>query len=1011
MVSLRQQKVMHAYAFLFEKQKQAFKKLEKMAHYHLHVKNGVNESSSGTRGANHHAYINREGKYEKRGDLEITSSGNLPSWAKDANHFWQSADKYERQNGRVYKELEISLPRELNAEQRAELVEQFVQYNCRDFLTYSYAIHNPIASDGMHNPHVHIMFSERRLDHIERTEETHFKRYNPKNPENGGARKDRTYTSRSYVFDVRKEWTNHVNDYCAKHNLETRIDHRSYKDQGIDLASQNFRAEYLSSHSYAINGNVAEIKRQNGETIIERPSEAIKVLTANQSVFTQNELDRFLSAHTDGEQQYLKALESVMNSAELAVLHDKNEAVFSSKEIVNLEHSISVLIYNANEESRHVKPIDLTDKLPMNAIEVIADRTFNDEQHKAFLTLTSSDRISLVNGSAGTGKSYVLSAVSEAYTKSNYNVHGIALQAITANAIAEDCKIPSSTIASFIARYESGNIEINNKSVLILDEAGMVGTRDMQQLLMIAEKHDAQIKMVGDSYQLNAVMAGSTFKFIQENLDEKNQSKLVDIQRQKGSEHSQLMITASKHLSNHNVSDALNIYKSMDMVHEHASNDVAIYNVVQDWMNDQSKNKLMLAHSNSNVNDLNLLARDMMLKAGKLGQENQDILTQQGNLNFAVGEKVVFKKNDKGIGVVNGETAEVLGFTYNKEGKLDRIIFEKQNNDIVSINPNDYNNIKYGYANTIHSSQGMTVDSAHVLVSEHMNANLTYVAMTRHKEKLNVHYNKMDFSTNEKVQVKNKDGSLSYNHNREPVMREVGSYENLTQVLSRSESKKFTTDYTVVEAKEKMVKGYINDHRLHISDKANLYGVNKDFAQLAGEQRTFTREEIINEVRADLRSRALLGQDIINVNGKNPIAKGEEIKLIQPLEYKTGFFKSQKISNGTELKVLNVYTENNKAILEVRHQDKEYKVPLDKIEFEYSDKYFNEYKQNTKARFDARNNSEVYSRMRKELTSQKENAPSQNKNTPLQRMQYNKAYEQNQAIARSKNSPDHGLSL
>ena len=153
-----------------------------MAHYHLHVKNGVNESSSGTRGANHHAYINREGKYEKRGDLEITSSGNLPSWAKDANHFWQSADKYERQNGRVYKELEISLPRELNAEQRAELVEQFVQYNCRDFLTYSYAIHNPIASDGMHNPHVHIMFSERRLDHIERTEETHFKRYNPKNP-------------------------------------------------------------------------------------------------------------------------------------------------------------------------------------------------------------------------------------------------------------------------------------------------------------------------------------------------------------------------------------------------------------------------------------------------------------------------------------------------------------------------------------------------------------------------------------------------------------------------------------------------------------------------------------------------------------------------------------------------------------------------------------------------------------------------------------------------------------
>jgi ATP-dependent exoDNAse (exonuclease V) alpha subunit len=85
-----------------------------------------------------------------------------------------------------------------------------------------------------------------------------------------------------------------------------------------------------------------------------------------------------------------------------------------------------------------------------------------------------------LNGSAGTGKSYVLSAVSEAYKESDYQVHGIALQAITAKAIANDCDIPSSTIASFLAKYESGNLEVNNKTVLILDEAGMVGSRDMQ---------------------------------------------------------------------------------------------------------------------------------------------------------------------------------------------------------------------------------------------------------------------------------------------------------------------------------------------------------------------------------------------------------------------------------------------------------------------------------------------------------------------------------------------------
>lgn len=155
------------------------------------------------------------------------------------------------------------------------------------------------------------------------------------------------------------------------------------------------------------------------------------------------------------------------------------------------------------------------------------------------MTLTSTDRVSVLNGSAGTGKSYVLSGVADAFTASGYEVHGIALQAITANAIAEDCGVPSSTIASFLARYESGNLEIHDKSVLILDEAGMVGSRDLQKLLLICEKHGAQIKMVGDSYQLSAVMAGSAFKFVQDQLDDKNQAELVDIQRQKHAIHAE----------------------------------------------------------------------------------------------------------------------------------------------------------------------------------------------------------------------------------------------------------------------------------------------------------------------------------------------------------------------------------------------------------------------------------------------------------------------------------------
>ena len=153
---------MHAYAFLYEKQKKQKQKRHKMAIYHLSVKNGNQYGSSGSRGASHYAYINREGKY-KRDDLECIKSGNLPSWATDAKHFWKSADKNERINGRIYKELEISLPRELSKDQREELVQQFVEKTLGENFTYSYAIHSPLASDGQQNPHVHLMFSERKF--------------------------------------------------------------------------------------------------------------------------------------------------------------------------------------------------------------------------------------------------------------------------------------------------------------------------------------------------------------------------------------------------------------------------------------------------------------------------------------------------------------------------------------------------------------------------------------------------------------------------------------------------------------------------------------------------------------------------------------------------------------------------------------------------------------------------------------------------------------------------------
>lgn len=945
-----------------------------MATYHLSVKTGKNASSSGSRGASHYAYINRDGKY-KRADIEKIESGNLPSWAKDAKHFWKSADKNERMNGRVYTELEISLPRELTQEQREELVSQFVEKTLGKNFTYSYAIHNPLARDGEQNPHVHLMFSERKLDGIDRDEAQHFKRYNSKNPELGGAGKDRYFNARNFVSEVRVSWANTANDYMESIGLDSRIDHRSYQKIGTEIQSQNFRADYISHDKYLISENINEIRRQNGETIIEKPSEVLKVLTSTQSFFTIRELDRFLEAHTDGQEQYLKAREAVLTCPEMAILYGKDSVVLSSNELVGIEQSISALIFNANQDSRVQKPRTLVDKLPLNAVRVAETRTFNSEQEKAFYTLTSIDRISLLNGSAGTGKSYVLSAVSEAYKESDYQVHGIALQAITAKAIETDCDIPSSTIASFLAKYESGNLEVNNKTVLILDEAGMVGSRDMQKLLMIVENHHAQIKLVGDSYQLNAVMAGSAFNHIQQNLDHKNTASLENIQRQRSNE----MKEASQHLSKHNVDQALEIYKALDKVNEYESHELALVKTIQSWSLDQGESKLMLAHSNRDVNELNFMARSILIKDGKLSAESHKVSTYKGEIDLALGDKIVFKKNDKHLNVSNGETAKVIGFELDKQQNIKSMMVESdQGGKISKIDLDSYKHFKHGYANTIHSSQGMTVENAYILASENMNANLTYVALTRHKGNVELNYSATAFNQDEKTWVRNSEGKYQE--------KELTPFDNLKRTLGRTEVKSFTTDYSVVQAKDELIKNYIRDHRNSLDDQRELYNLNSTFKAITTPDKHFSEKEIIEEVRNSLRSKALLGDEIVRFNGQMNIAKGEQLQLDQELTLKTGFFKKEHFEKDTPLQVIDAYKVKDQAMMKVRIKAEEYEVPFDKLNIRYSDKYLTEYKKDTSVRFDSRHKAEMVSKFNQQLQQQKQSQPSQNLNAPNSEM-------------------------
>ena len=213
-----------------------------MAIYHLNVKTGSRLGGQSARAKSD--YIGREGKYEKDGEeLEYKESGNMPEWAEDdPRGYWAGADAHERANGRLYRQVEFALPRELNAAERVELATRFAEHlTAAERLPYTLAVHRGGQDGG--NPHAHLMISERANDGIERSAEKWFKRYNAKEPEKGGARKSTSTKPRDWLEQTREDWADQANEALERAGRLERITEASFETQYFEAAENGDERE------------------------------------------------------------------------------------------------------------------------------------------------------------------------------------------------------------------------------------------------------------------------------------------------------------------------------------------------------------------------------------------------------------------------------------------------------------------------------------------------------------------------------------------------------------------------------------------------------------------------------------------------------------------------------------------------------------------------------------------------------------------------------------------------
>ena len=198
----------------------------------------------------HVEYINRERAFEKRGEC-IFHAHRLPKWAKDdPKKFFQAADRYEGIGNRCYMEIEFALPNELKTvEQYRQIIDAFIAKHLSNHY-YAYAIHNKIGvmSDGQHHPHVHIMFSERMIDEVEKEKEraacNFFKYPIRKNVEatfeerrKHGAPKNRNWANKNFLSVLRADFAQIQNEVLERNGFSVRVDHRTLQAQKEEAES------------------------------------------------------------------------------------------------------------------------------------------------------------------------------------------------------------------------------------------------------------------------------------------------------------------------------------------------------------------------------------------------------------------------------------------------------------------------------------------------------------------------------------------------------------------------------------------------------------------------------------------------------------------------------------------------------------------------------------------------------------------------------------------------------
>ena len=725
------------------------------------------------------------GRKQDIGYKEILLPDGAPEWMADREKLWNAVERAEnRKDSQLAREVHFSLPREFTKEQNIELAREFVK---NEFVSHGMVadlcIHDGKTKAGEEQPHAHVMLTMREVT------------------EDGFGLKNRSWNAKENYMLWREAWAEHANKYLALNGIDQRLDHRSYAEQGIDLVPQNkIGPKNLLDHEQRIKEHRL-IAKENGDKILEDPGIALKAITHHQSTFTHQDLARFVNRYTVDAEQFQLVYEKVKASEQIVSLMDEQgRERFTTKDMLVLESKMLDDAISLKDRS-FIAVKGAEDK----EIGTTLASTLTSQQQDALKHITEDGDIKCLVGYAGTGKSHLLGQAKDLWENEGYRVHGVTLSGIAAENLEGASGIQSRTLASRCYYWDKGAELLTQKDVLIIDEAGMLGSRQVARVLEEVKAGGAKAVFIGDPQQLQAIEAGAAFRAISEQT---GYLELTEIRRQQEPWQQE----ATKEFALRHTQEAIDLYEQHGFVHFFEKQEDAKLALVEKWnevrLSDPDKSQIMLAYTNRDSQELNEVARDYRKDNQELGEEH-GLQTVNGNKEFAINDRIYFLRNDRNLGVKNGSLGTIESIEAGRlTVRLDetRVSLASDERREVVFDISQYNHITYGYAATIHKAQGVTVDKSYILASKHLDNHAAYVGMSRHRESADLYWSKEEFSNKKELEQtlgrdRSKDVTLDYINNHD------GTRENSDQAISAE----FTQE------RPERVKGLINE--LHLLGK------------------------------------------------------------------------------------------------------------------------------------------------------------------------------------------------